>query len=116
MGRNATTLDGQNDLVHLGDCDETVRKICADCGWLEELKDIPIQSLETWKSGLLLNIFLLPVDFFVKSIGSMYVFYGKPDSEPLNSEFATRSTSLNLSSDDINYSRAFYILKLNSFD
>ena len=47
LGRNATTLDGQNDLVHLGDCDETVQKICADCGWLEELNNIPIQSLET---------------------------------------------------------------------
>ena len=52
LGRNATTLDGQNDLVHLGDCDETVQKICADCGWLEELKNIPIQSLETWKKNL----------------------------------------------------------------
>ena len=45
LGRSVS-LDGPGDLVVLGDCDETVRKLCDKCGWADELERVEVQVLE----------------------------------------------------------------------
>lgn len=45
LGRSVS-LNGPGDLVVLGDCDETVKKMCDKSGWTQELNDVQVQILE----------------------------------------------------------------------
>ena len=46
MGRNSVNFDGPNDLILLNDCDKTVREICQNAGWEEELDALQVTILE----------------------------------------------------------------------
>ena len=46
MGRKSVNFDGPNDLVILNDCDKTVRDICREVEWEEELDSIEVRILE----------------------------------------------------------------------
>jgi NAD-dependent SIR2 family protein deacetylase len=46
LGRNRVDFDGKNDLVLLDDCDKTVREICKEAGWEQELDDWQVKILE----------------------------------------------------------------------
>ena len=46
MGRNSPNFDGDNDLVILDDCDKTVREICKEAGWEQDLDNLQVQILE----------------------------------------------------------------------
>ena len=46
MGRKSVNFDGPNDLVILNDCDKTVRDICREVEWEEELDSMEVKILE----------------------------------------------------------------------
>jgi len=46
LGRNSVNFDGTNDLIVLNDCDKTVRDICREVAWEEELDSIEVKILE----------------------------------------------------------------------
>jgi len=45
MGRKSVNFDGPNDLVILNDCDKTVRDICREVEWEEELDSLEVKIL-----------------------------------------------------------------------
>lgn len=45
MGRSIS-FNESNDLILLGDCDQTVEDLCRESGWSEELKNIQVQVME----------------------------------------------------------------------
>ena len=46
LGRNSVNFDGERDLVLLGDCDKTVREICQEAGWEQDLDAVQVRILE----------------------------------------------------------------------
>lgn len=46
LGRNSVTFTNANDLVILDDCDKTVREICRQVNWEQELDALQVRILE----------------------------------------------------------------------
>ena len=46
LGRNSVSFNQENDLVLLDDCDKTVREICRQINWEQDLDALQVQVLE----------------------------------------------------------------------